>query len=123
MWKAFCFIIVRTLTLRSAVLTHIKCAAQYCGPQGCGTRGLWKLQFTDLKLPSWIRNPPPALFRVMTFMAFVGNCSTVSDDVNPKGDVCGPASSAWLQWVSDPRFGDCGEGGALVDGERRAGLG
>lgn len=81
MWKAFCFIIVRTLTLRSAVLTHIKCTAQYCGPQGCGTRGLWKLQFTDLKLPSWIRNPPPALFRVMTFMAFVGNCSTVSDDM------------------------------------------
>lgn len=64
--------------------TH-KCAAQYCGPQGCDTRGLWKLQFTDLKLPLWIRNPPPALFRVMTFMAFVGNCSTVSDMLTLRG--------------------------------------
>lgn len=29
---------------------------------GMWYRGLWKLRFADLKLPSWIRNPLPALF-------------------------------------------------------------
>lgn len=68
----FYFIMVRTLTLRSAVLTHIKSRSTITVDAGCDTRGLWKLQFTDPETPIVDQEPSThALFRVMTFMAFV----------------------------------------------------